>query len=80
MNCDCIANTREAIKKHYVDKEISLIKIPTLTQVVNKNGTNDLVAKTFTEVKILFGSNKKPKSVEIAHSFCPFCGTKIDSE
>lgn len=79
MNCECIEQMKSSLTEFYKSKGVDVtgIKIPTLIQIPKGNGQKmDLV--TYTEATIT--TTKRNQTCTLNHSFCPFCGTKIEKE
>lgn len=77
MNCDCLSNLRESLINFHNEKgimEVYDVKVPTLIKL--KPDSMDDV--TYTDVRLR--TNKGNKILTVNHSFCPFCGTKIEKE
>ncbi len=76
MNCDCISNLRDALTKFHTEKGLIVqeVKVPALIKLSGPS----MDAVTYTDVRVQ--TNKGNKMTTINHSFCPFCGTKIEKE
>lgn len=82
MNCDCIAEIEEKLKAHLVaqkkfKKPIQSVK---LSEVLMRMHELTLKTSTYTTLLISLEGQKKKATMNISHSFCPFCGVKIDKD
>lgn len=76
MNCDCIKQFETKLKEQFEDPEAHL-----LVGFVFKDDGGTLTVPTIEALvrkKKRDGSFKKPESISVIPSFCPFCGEKLD--
>ncbi|NOR69999.1 MAG: hypothetical protein GQ532_09965 [Methylomarinum sp.] len=80
MNCNCISEVTARLKSHLVENP--QFKKPVvdvqLSEVAMLFGKGDLKSCTYTTLLITLEGQKKKNKTDILHSFCPFCGVKIE--
>lgn len=79
MNCDCISEIEERLKSHLIEnaqfkKPVVDVK---LSEVAMLFGAGSLSSNTYTTLLIRLEGQKKKNTMNIVHTFCPFCGVKI---
>lgn len=79
MNCDCLNTIPETIilNKHYKGKQVTKAKIKETSFQFSAKGVKQFTCSTL-ECEII--DRRSPVKVTLAHSYCPFCGTKIELE
>jgi hypothetical protein len=83
MNCDCITKLeRDAAEKLRKDGKFKKPVIQVRLRCVGTQITKEmsLRLRTFNEFEISLEGQKKPVFMNMFHSFCPFCGTKIETD
>lgn len=74
MACNCINELTTKLRDHYDGKFKKPIESVRLQTMLNfTRGSVD----TCTEVTIALVGQKKEETVTLAHTYCPFCGTKM---
>ncbi len=63
--CNCISEITEKIKEMEKVEKVELQEIDLLTH------------RTFTNAKL--GNGKRPKSMILAHAYCPWCGKEYNN-
>lgn len=77
MNCNCIKDIEQKVldRKVYDNRSILSAKMLGYSYMMP---SFEIV--TNTEIELELEGLKKPKTVNMMHSYCPFCGTKIKKE
>ncbi|MDD4971999.1 MAG: hypothetical protein PHT07_21440 [Paludibacter sp.] len=74
MNCTCIDDiNKEMIGQEIAHKIITKAQLLGVAFLFNNAGTT-----TYTEMEYEYEGCKRPKKINIMHTFCPFCGVKIE--
>jgi hypothetical protein len=80
MNCKCI----ERIEKELVGREFGTKKLRvTKAELVSVGlifGKSTMKHITCSELSLTVDGMRRPQKQSLLHSFCPFCGTKIEKE
>ena len=77
MKCDCIETIESEVKESgFGGKKVTKATIET-SFVFGKKG---MYSTTSTNFHITLDGAKKPKVIQVMHTFCPFCGVKIQDE
>ena len=77
MECNCIKEIEERLLAHYPTYNNKTVR------KVTANGSYripDFKKVTMTEFNLEIENQKKEHPISIAHSFCPFCGNKHETE
>lgn len=82
MKCKCISRIEQEVKKmDYVGKKVLSAKFLSAAFVsVKKNGVNTMEMTTTSKLEIELEGVKKKKTIDMMHTYCPFCGEKIKDE
>lgn len=80
MNCECIKTVKERFRetKNLQGRQISDVSFLDMSFIIKEDNSIDTSTHSTVEVKL--EGLKKPKKIVVAHTFCPFCGTKIKSK
>jgi len=80
MNCDCIAEVEKKLNDHLVEQKKLKKKILSvrLQEVLMRSSGLELKSNTYTTLLISLEGQKKKATMNISHSFCPFCGVAIE--
>lgn len=78
--CDCIEDLQQKIKDHCTKnktykKPIKRVKIEDKILILG----DKLQLKTVSNFEIELEGQKKKPLMPVTHSYCPFCGEKIDT-
>lgn len=80
MKCNCISEIEEKVQANITErglykKPVRRVTLQGVTFVVNGNR---METKTYNTMDIELDGQKKHETLSMVHSFCPFCGTKIN--
>lgn len=81
MNCDCIESIEKDAKARLSEqgrykKPIKEVKMQGVIIRVTKD--MGLQSATASTLQIELDGQKKKETMHMVHSYCPFCGTKIE--
>src|SRR5690606_1938444 len=74
----------EEVEKKFIGREYGpkklKIKRATVETVTVFGGSNGIERMTSSPVEVHIDGMKRPKTIQMLHSYCPFCGKKIRQE
>lgn len=78
MNCTCISDLEKKALNELVEmgKFNKPVKAVRMTGVVIQFGNPKAVARTSNVLEIELEGQKKMQTMNLLHSYCPFCGIK----
>ena len=80
MNCNCLTQIEEKmLNKFYEDNRY---KKPVLKVEIEKGLIfgKELTTRTYCSVEIELEGQKKKVKQNLMHTYCPFCGVKVEKE
>lgn len=82
MNCGCVTRIENDVKAKLTEqgrfkKPIKEVEMQGVAMVITKD--LGLQSITANEIYIELDGQKKKEKMRMVHSYCPFCGTKIES-
>ena len=79
MNCNCLETVPQTVleKQRYKGHPIGHCKIK---ETAFQYGSEGFKRFTCSTLELEVEGRKTPVQVTMAHSYCPFCGTKIELE
>lgn len=76
MNCNCVTDLENKVVQDQPIKG-KVVQKATLRKLLTFNNEGGLSYRPCIEMELELEGRKRPQTIEIAYSFCPFCGESI---
>lgn len=82
MNCNCFSETEERIKAHVIEQGMfkKPVKSASLKGVAMTLSSSTLGSRSYQDIEIELEGQKKKPTIAIYHTYCPFCGVKVEKD